>query len=352
MSWFQPSSLEPPYKFELLGLLASLAVYNGLTLPFTFPYAMYRKLLNMPIRGLGDIEDGWPELTRGLSILRDWPEENVEEVFTRPYVFSVDAFGTTLDVDMDKAHENFLRRHGKQERLQRDEEMKKQAKTMPSKGPAITRDSREVASSSGFSMSSSEDQDEPFHQLAFLPSTPRRTSNSEPIMVTNKNRQDYISDYIAHLTHSTIEPQYNAFATGFYTCLSRKSISLFTPSNLKALVEGLPHIDVKSLERVTRYEGGYHHLHPTIVKFWTVVNSWPEEKVRQLLEFVTASDRLPVGGVERVTFVVQKNGLGDGRLPTSLTCFGRLLLPEYNSEEKLREGLEIAVANSKGFGQP
>lgn len=45
MSWFQPGSLEPPYKFEMLGLLTSLAVYNGLTLPFSFPLALYRKLL-------------------------------------------------------------------------------------------------------------------------------------------------------------------------------------------------------------------------------------------------------------------------------------------------------------------
>jgi len=64
MSWFQPGSLEPLYKFELLGLLTSLAVYNGLTLPFTFPRALYRKLLNLPVISLVHIEDGWPELTK------------------------------------------------------------------------------------------------------------------------------------------------------------------------------------------------------------------------------------------------------------------------------------------------
>lgn len=110
MSWFQPGSLEPLYKFELLGLLTSLAVYNGLTLPFTFPYALYRKLLNLPILGLVDIEDGWPELTKSLRILRDWPEDNVEDVFMRPFVFSVNVFGTTVDVDMDKARKTHFRR--------------------------------------------------------------------------------------------------------------------------------------------------------------------------------------------------------------------------------------------------
>jgi len=149
-----------------------------------------------------------------------------------------------------------------------------------------------------------------------------------------------------------VDPQWCAFRAGFFTCINQKSLSLFTPSTLKALVEGLPDIDVRGLEQVSKYEGGYHQGHPTIRHFWRVVRSWPQEKVRKLLEFVTSSDRLPVGGVERLVFVVQRNGVGDGRLPSSSTCFGRLLLPEYDSEGTLREGLETAVENSKGFGQP
>lgn len=57
-----------------------------------------------------------------------------------------------------------------------------------------------------------------------------------------------------------------------------------------------------------------------------------------------------MGGVGRLVFIVQKNGVGDDRLPTSSTCFGRLLLPEFSGEEKLRRGLETAVEHSKGFG--
>lgn len=38
------------------------------------------------------------------------------------------------------------------------------------------------------------------------------------------------------------------------------------------------------------------------------------------------------------------------RLPTSHTCFNHLLLPEYNSKEKIKEKLLIAIKYSKGFG--
>lgn len=38
------------------------------------------------------------------------------------------------------------------------------------------------------------------------------------------------------------------------------------------------------------------------------------------------------------------------RLPTSSTCFGRLLLPEYSSRDKMEERLCLAIENSQGFG--
>jgi len=38
------------------------------------------------------------------------------------------------------------------------------------------------------------------------------------------------------------------------------------------------------------------------------------------------------------------------RIPTSMTCFGRLLIPEYNGKEKLARKLKIALENSEGFG--
>lgn len=380
MSWFQPGSLEPLYKFELLGLLTSLAVYNGLTLPFSFPRAFYSKLLGLPVTSLADIEDGWPELAKGLRTLRDWPEDNVEEIFARPFVFSVDVFGTAFDVDLDKAqYFGKSLQQGKKSKPQRAEEEYEKGKALSAHPTMETEFTHKMALKSPESKeklrkaprreainspnrdtlldSSAENpnEDEAFHKNVRPASMAETKPHSSPelIMVTNSNRHEYIRRYIAHLTHHSIQPQFASFSRGFFTCISRKSITLFSPSQLKHIVEGLPNVSIPDLQRITKYEGGYHALHPTILLFWTVVRTWSQEKVRRLLEFVTASDRLPAQGVERVTFVVQRNGSGEGRwLPTSLTCFGRLLLPEYKEEGLLREGLETAVENSKGFGQP
>ncbi|KAG8532761.1 uncharacterized protein KY384_002639 [Bacidia gigantensis] len=310
MAWFQPSSLEPLYKFELFGLLTSLAIYNGLTLPFNLPIAFYMKLLNHPPSHLEDIEDGWPELAKGLKALKDWSDGDVEDTFCRAYQFSVDVFGTAQSVDM----------------------------MPPSKSS---------------------------------PTTSRSSSPGIP-MVTNANRHQYIQDYIYHLTTTSIEPQYEAFAKGFKAIINPKSLDLFTVTALQTLIQGVPKINTHDLEAVTKYEGGYFAEHYIIKHFWSIVHGWAsgqgsegpfsqnkeeameigQARVQQLLEFVTASDRLPVGGEARVAFVVQKNGVGDERLPTSLTCFGRLLLPEYTSRWKTEKMLERAVENARGFGQP
>lgn len=42
---------------------------------------------------------------------------------------------------------------------------------------------------------------------------------------------------------------------------------------------------------------------------------------------------------------------GDSKLPAAHTCFNQLDLPEYSSEDKLREKLLIAIREgSEGFG--
>ena len=296
MSWFQPGSLEPLYKFELLGLLTSLAVYNGLTLPFTFPLALYRNLLGEPVTKLEHIEDGWPDLTKGLSHLLLWNEGDVEEVFVRSYVFSADTPTGTRSFNMEQDFGGYA--------------------------------------------------DHPEHGAWYSSAEP---DEREASMVTNKNRHMFVADYIRWLTYKSIAPWYQAFEKGFYTCLDRKAVSLFDPPSLKLLVEGSQEIDVDALEKATTYDG-FTAEDALIGDFWQIVRSFSPEQIRKLLEFVTASDRVPFDGISSIDFLIQRNGDDDARLPSSTTCFGRLLLPAYSSKEKLQERLCLAIENSQGFG--
>merc|ERR1712060_864110 len=85
-------------------------------------------------------------------------------------------------------------------------------------------------------------------------------------------------------------------------------------------------------------------------QFWAVVEAFSEPEKLSFIVFVTASDRVPLRGWQDLRLIVQKNGVGDERLPTAHTCFSQLLLPRYSSEDKLAANLRLAIANSEGFG--
>ena len=87
-----------------------------------------------------------------------------------------------------------------------------------------------------------------------------------------------------------------------------------------------------------------------IKNFWVVVHSFEEVEKKKLLKFVTGSDRAPINGLSKMTFIVSRNGPDSDRLPTSHTCFNHLLLPAYEGVEKMREKLTIAIGHTEGFG--
>lgn len=294
MAWFQPCSLEPLYKFELLGILASLAVYNGLTLPVTFPLALYRKLLDFPVTSLEHIEDGWPVLARGLRQLQDWTADDVEDVFSLTYVFELQAPGRTISVNLEKLN--------KDDDWDRVPTADIQPNTIEPVSQNISAPATYISSNTSTKVLA------PTKASNTSPSATTDPSSSEPSLVTSTNRHQYITDYIHFLTHQSILPQYTAFARGFFTLLSPPAVqTLFTPTLLKHLVEGTQNIDVTELEHTATYQNCSPE-EDFVQWFWLVVREFDELQVRQLLEFVTSSDRVPVNGIGSINFTIQKNG--------------------------------------------
>jgi hypothetical protein len=308
ISWFQPCSLEPLYKFELLGLLMSLAIYNGLTLPVNFPVAFYRKLLGLKVKHLEHIRDGWPELAKGLELLLSWQDGDVGDVFMRTYEFTFEAFGAVETVDMEKVDKDAVwplraRDRGKSSELATNwSELSQHADPADLSPPcSMAADHADFLECRSSHRSTSERLDH------CVPTPPVE----EASLVTNENRAQFVKDYIFWLTDKSIRPQFEAFARGFYTCLDRAALSIFTPEAFKTVVEGIQEIDLGELERHARYEGGFDPHHRVVRDFWSIVKGFSAEKKAQLLEFVTASDRVPVNGIASIMFVIQRNGVGD-----------------------------------------
>merc|ERR1712083_1058529 len=87
-----------------------------------------------------------------------------------------------------------------------------------------------------------------------------------------------------------------------------------------------------------------------IEDFWAVLKCFNNEEMRRFVVFVSACGRMPPQGWQAFDLQVQKNGIGNARLPTAYTCFNLLLLPRYTSKEILTCKLRDAVAQTEGFG--
>lgn len=306
MTWFQPGTLEPDWKFEMIGVIFSLAVYNGITLPVTLPLVLYHFLLKPepPLRAKNInecfklVKDGWPDLAKHFEEMLSYGGD-VETDYVLDFTFSYDAFGQRLYQNMEEPY------------------VRPQQATSDS--------------------------------TAIRPEDLLSEDTTEVTAVTNENRAAYVWEYLHHLTYLSVLPQLQAFKKGFMACLNPRSLQFFTADSLRSLVEGEHMINIAGLRNCTRYEDGYSDTHPAILNFWRIVEQYSQEDCRHLLEFVTASDRVPVTGYEGITFHIKR--MPDGEmLPTSSTCFGKLNLPDYEDEEKMKRKLLLAIRNSKGFG--
>ncbi|KNE72663.1 hypothetical protein AMAG_16422 [Allomyces macrogynus ATCC 38327] len=171
------------------------------------------------------------------------------------------------------------------------------------------------------------------------------------IAVTNANRHEYVALYVDWVCRKSVESQFRALRRGFLKVCGGYALGLCRPEEVEQLLCGQEvDLDMSALEKGCGYDDGYHAAHPTIRDFWSIVHAMDLPHKKMLLEFVTASDRVPLKGLGSLTFVVQRNGPDCDRLPTALTCFGRLLLPEYAGKEKLKRFLVTAIENAKGFG--
>ncbi|XP_037135181.1 ubiquitin-protein ligase E3A-like [Syngnathus acus] len=175
--------------------------------------------------------------------------------------------------------------------------------------------------------------------------------NGDKIPVTNENRKEFVAQYAEYMLNKSVEKQFKAFRRGFHMVTNESPLKyLFRPEEIELLICGSRNLDFLALEDTTEYDGGYNRDSRIIKEFWETLHSFGEEQKRLFLQFTTGTDRAPVGGLGKLKMIIAKNGPDTDRLPTSHTCFNVLLLPEYNSKEKLRERLLKAITYAKGFG--
>lgn len=174
--------------------------------------------------------------------------------------------------------------------------------------------------------------------------------NGRGIPVTRQNRREYVARYVDHVLNTSIEKPFEAFRRGFMHVCGGSVLELFNPHELELIVVGSREYNFDDLEKVTQYAGGYHAEHPTVRMFWSVFHSLSLEQKRKVLQFTTGTDRVPILGLSKLQFIIQRAGDDPSRLPVAHTCYNIVDLPEYRNADVLRERLLYALDNTAGFG--
>lgn len=181
-----------------------------------------------------------------------------------------------------------------------------------------------------------------------------KTGGSE-IVVTNKNKKEYIYLVIQWRFVNRIQKQMAAFKEGFFELIPQDLIKIFDENELELLMCGLGDVDVSDWREHTKYKNGYSLNHQVIHWFWKAVLMMDSEKRIRLLQFVTGTSRVPMNGFAELygsngpqSFTVEQWGTPD-KLPRAHTCFNRLDLPPYESFDELWDKLQMAIENTQGF---
>ena len=130
-----------------------------------------------------------------------------------------------------------------------------------------------------------------------------------------------------------------------------------TVADLQLLICG---VDVDDWEASAEYAGGFDARSPTVRWFWSAVRCMINEERSSLLHFCTGSARVPATGFatlmgysgQQQRFRLQRAEGCSERLPTALTCFNTLRLPDaYAGEAQLLERLRCAMREVQGFDE-
>lgn len=181
--------------------------------------------------------------------------------------------------------------------------------------------------------------------------------NGRNVDVTDVNKPEYVKLLAHHRMTTAIKVQIDSFLEGFHELVPPELISIFDAQELELLISGLPDIDLDDLRANTDYHG-YKVTDQIICSFWKVLREMNKEERAAFLQFVTGTSKVPLDGFKALhgsdgvkKFNIHKAFVEPHMLPSAHTCFNQLDLPEYPTEDALREKLLVAIKEgSEGFG--
>ncbi|XP_072896168.1 E3 ubiquitin-protein ligase HECTD1 isoform X4 [Hemitrygon akajei] len=177
--------------------------------------------------------------------------------------------------------------------------------------------------------------------------------NGDDEMVTMDNAEEYVELMFDFCMHTGIQKQMDAFRDGFNRVFPMEKLSSFSHEEVQMILCGnqSPSWTAEDIINYTEPKLGYTRDSPGFIRFVRVLCGMSSDERKAFLQFTTGCSTLPPGGLAnlhpRLT-IVRKVDATDASYPSVNTCVHYLKLPEYSSEEIMRERL-LAATMEKGF---
>ncbi|XP_038147790.1 E3 ubiquitin-protein ligase HECTD1 isoform X2 [Cyprinodon tularosa] len=177
--------------------------------------------------------------------------------------------------------------------------------------------------------------------------------NGDDEMVTVENAEEYVELMFDFCMHTGIQQQMEAFKEGFNRVFPMEKLSSFSHKEVQMVLCGnqSPSWNADDIINYTEPKLGYTRDSPGFQRFVRVLCGMSSDERKAFLQFTTGCSTLPPGGLAnlhpRLT-VVRKVDATDSSYPSVNTCVHYLKLPEYSSEDIMRERL-LAATMEKGF---
>eukprot|EP00045_Choanoeca_perplexa_P017341 m.249252 g.249252 ORF g.249252 m.249252 type:complete len:2302 (+) comp17511_c0_seq1:143-7048(+) len=176
--------------------------------------------------------------------------------------------------------------------------------------------------------------------------------DGKEVEVNPNNVTDYVQRYAKLLMIDCVKDELEALKTGFLEVIPANLLSELTAEDLRLLLNGRDHVDLKLLKTATAFRNECSDsplFKLTQERFWRVVEDMSQKQQQDLIYFWMSIPSLPAtqrGLVPRPVVVVRPQ---TEDLPTAATCSANLSVPAYASEAMLKEKLLMAIA-TKSFG--
>ncbi|KAM9432389.1 E3 ubiquitin-protein ligase HECTD1 isoform 16-T16 [Salvelinus alpinus] len=177
--------------------------------------------------------------------------------------------------------------------------------------------------------------------------------NGNDEMVTMENAEEYVELMFDFSMHTGIQKQMEAFREGFNRVFPMEKLSSFSHKEVQMILCGnqSPSWTSEDVMNYTEPKLGYTRDSPGFLRFVRVLCGMSSDERKAFLQFTTGCSTLPPGGLAnlhpRLT-IVRKVDATDSSYPSVNTCVHYLKLPEYSSEDIMRERL-LAATMEKGF---